>query len=131
VKYALLLYVRSNEYFHPSDWCETSAFNSNLMGLVGGDGVKLWEAVGDFPVNDIHCHDRSEPQPLDVQEQMLVDRLERADADALSHQLRRINGAVFQPTDKNNMGGDVFGLFRAYYWIIRVACYTLYELVWF
>jgi hypothetical protein len=96
-KCSLLLYARSNKVFHLSDLCAESLFDEQVALL--GDSVQMWNDVDCFPMNSPFDRVR----PLQEQIQQLINGLLQ----------ENVNGAVFHPKCRFNMGGDLYGLFRS------------------
>ena len=87
---SLLLHARSN-ILSPRQWCSTCGFDVELYS----GNVALWTDIDSFPYSP-------EKLTLADQVQKFVNRLVKEKAD----------GALFQPTNTSNRGGDVFGLFK-------------------
>ena len=96
---ALLLYSRSNDDFSLGSLCDPKQCGEGLDRRVkGGPGVALWKGVKSFP--------RSKPDEDNEFKSKLTAYVTNLQNDP------SCPGAVFQPTDQYNMGGDFYGLFK-------------------
>jgi hypothetical protein len=98
---SFLLHARCNEYVYPNKLCVNELCGEGLhVKLQGGPAVQCWVDVQEFPYTGETKSAHSVSKSLGA----LVRRLEKNE----EHR-----GAVFQPLHAKNMGGDVYGLFRA------------------
>ena len=98
---SFLLYARCNEDVYPNKLCVKELCGEGLhVNLQGGPTVQCWDDVQEFPYTGETKSARSVSESLG----MLISRLEKDE---------ECRGAVFQPLLEGNMGGDVYGLFRA------------------
>ena len=98
---SFLLYARCNEDVYPNKLCVKELCGEGLhVNLQGGPTVQCWVDVEEFPYTGETKSARSVSESLG----MLTSRLEKN---------KDHRGAVFQPLLEGNMGGDVYGLFRA------------------
>lgn len=102
---ALLLHARCNEDFSPGALCVESQCGSGLgLTLKGGASVEVWNEIKLFPY-------AGKDPPKDEQKrlvrQLLFEHVSKLEAKP------ECSGALFQPSDEKNKGGDVYGLFRS------------------
>ena len=115
---ALLLYARCDEDFSPDTFCNGNQCGSGLgLRLKGGPSVETWKDIVQFPCNGSV---QSAEKRLRLTRQLLSKYVNRLEAKP------DCSGALFQPSDAGNIGGDVFGLFRSAtsdeYILLAVLC---------